>query len=85
MKTTEPTLKHILLMCEFKDVLQRNAQNLSAQDMLAIAAQLVGNIIARQDQTKMTPAMAMELVCANIEIGNAVAIEGVMGTPAGAA
>lgn len=47
---------------------------LDGQEMLALVSQLVGNLIAVQDQRKLTPDMAMTLVAKNIEIGNLEAI-----------
>ncbi len=77
MKTVQPTPELIAAMNDMKAVIGRH-QHLSASAMLAVASQFVGNLIALQDQTKVSPAMAMDLVARNIEIGNAAAIEGVM-------
>lgn len=77
MKTLRPTPDLIAAMDDMKAVIGRH-EHLSASAMLAVASQFVGNLIALQDQTKVTPKMAMELVARNIEIGNAAAIEGVM-------
>lgn len=43
----------------------------SKERILAIASQVVGQILAMQDQRKHTPATMVELVQANIEKGNA--------------
>ena len=43
--------------------------------MLAVTSHLVGQIIALQDQTKITSKMALEIVSANIEKGNSEVIE----------
>lgn len=69
MKSYQPTPELIAAMDDMKAVIGRH-QHLSAQHLLAVASQFVGNLIALQDQTKMTPAMAMDLVARNIEIGN---------------
>lgn len=58
---------------QFKD-------RLTPEEMLACAAHLTGVLIALQDQRKVTPGMAMELVAQNIEAGNKEAIDGVMDT-----
>lgn len=79
MKTVEPTPELIAFMDDLKAALAKHT-NLNAMEMLAIASQFVGNLIALQDQRRVTPAMAMELVSKNIEIGNQAAIEGVMMT-----
>jgi hypothetical protein len=61
------------LLAEFND-------KLSAMEMLAVTAHLVGVLIALQDQRKMTREMALELVGQNIEAGNAEAMKSVMTT-----
>lgn len=43
-------------------------------EMLALTAQLVGNLIAYQDQRELTAEDAMGLVSANIVEGNEIAI-----------
>lgn len=65
-------------------VLRKHGGALRADEMLALAAYSVGQIMAMQDQRTMTPAMAIELVRANIEAGNAHAVDGLM-SPAGKA
>ena len=54
-------------------------QQLTPDMMLAGASQLVGNLIALQDQRKMTPEMALALVQSNIEVGNREAMAEVLG------
>lgn len=73
MKLLEPTVAHIALMTDLKEAIGKHP-NLTAMDFLAITSQLVGNLVALQDQTKVTPEEAMEMVVLNIETGNAMAI-----------
>ncbi len=56
---------------------------MTAVEMLAVTAQLVGNLIAYQDQRAMSPDQAMELVTQNILAGNALAIHETLGAPRG--
>jgi exonuclease VII large subunit len=42
--------------------------------MLAIAANMLGKLLAYQDQRSMTPTAAMEIIIQNIEEGNRQAI-----------
>lgn len=56
-------------------LVNKHAAKLSAIEILAIAANMVGKIVAMQDQRKVTPAMAMEVVAKNLELGNAQVIE----------
>lgn len=59
------------VMAQFKD-------RLSPIEMLAVASHFVGALLAAQDQTKVTPAMAMDMVAANIQAGNEHAINSIM-------
>jgi hypothetical protein len=54
--------------------------HLSAEEILACAAHLVGQLVALQDHQHMTPDMAMEMVARNIEAGNADALDGLLQT-----
>ncbi len=56
--------------------LREFGDELSAPDMLAIAAYTVGQLIALQDQRTMTPEAAMAVVTQNVEAGNRHVIEG---------
>lgn len=53
----------------------KHAEKLSAAEILAIAANMLGKLIAMQDQREMTPAQAMEIVIKNIECGNKQVLE----------
>ena len=79
MTTREPTVAHHAFLLDLKAVIGKH-QQLSAMEMLAVTAQLVGTLIALQDQQKMTPEMAMDLVAKNIEAGNQEAIANVFKT-----
>lgn len=48
----------------------KHADKLTALELLAIGANMVGKLIAMQDQRTTTPAMAMEVVAKNIEFAN---------------
>lgn len=56
---------------------------LTAEEMLALASHLVGQLIAMQDQRTTTREMALELVIKNIEKGNeevlSLLVSGVIG------
>lgn len=62
------------------DLLRRHAGHLPAEEMLAVAANAVGKIIAMQDQRTMTRERALQIVGKNIEAGNAQALEQVSNT-----
>lgn len=70
----EPTQDHLDFMRDLKATIAVH-QHLSAEDMLAVVSQLVGSLVALQDQTKSSPSMVMEAVAQNIEVGNRMAID----------
>lgn len=73
MKVADPTPRHQEFRNDLIAVI-RKYQDLRPDEMLAIASYFVGQLVALQDQRKLTPAMAMEIVGANIEHGNQHAI-----------
>lgn len=50
--------------------------DLPAKELLAVTSNMVGKILAMQDQRTMTVAGAMEIVSRNIEEGNRQAVAG---------
>lgn len=78
MKTVLPTPRIVAYVKALREVIAQHT-DLTAEQMLAGAAQLVGSLIALQDQRKFTTEIAMVLVLANIEEGNRVALETVSG------
>lgn len=72
MKTSvhKPSDAHRQFRDDLIEVLRKHGEQLSAQEMLALASHLVGQLIAMQDQRTMTRDMAMEIVVRNIEQGN---------------
>lgn len=80
-KTVEPNDQSRAFMAELKDALKSVVDKhpeIDGQMMLAVASQLVGNLIALQDQRLVTAGIVMEMVARNIEMGNAEAVAGVM-------
>ena len=69
------TDSHEIAFVEVCHMLQRHAADLGALELLAIASNLVGKLIALQDQRLVTPAMAMEIVSVNIQHGNKQAMD----------
>jgi hypothetical protein len=59
--------------------------NLSSVDLLAVAANMLGKIVALQDQRTITPDKAMDIIVANLQIGNDQAIESLALKVAGSA
>lgn len=73
--TTTP--KHEAAYQDMVKLLRRH-QHLGAEAMLAIAANMVGKLMALQDQRTMTPERALAIVSTNIEACNAQALAEVM-------
>jgi hypothetical protein len=66
-------------------LVSKHADKLSAQELLAVAANMLGKLVAMQDQRVMSPAMAMEIVVQNLEHGNKTVIDQLANSKGGAA
>lgn len=75
--------EHEVAYQELAALIGKNAGTMTGLELLAIAANMVGKLIALQDQRTVTPALAMEVVSKNIEIGNEQAIAEVRKAGAG--
>lgn len=64
-----PTGIHQTLFTDFTEIL-RKYEHLSKPEILAIASQIVGMLIALQDQRTMTSEIAMAIVTENLQMGN---------------
>jgi hypothetical protein len=73
---------------QFRDdlitLLGRYGDRLTSEEMLALSAHLVGQLIALQDQRTMTKERAMQIVGRNIEQGNQEVISSLENAPFGA-
>lgn len=78
MKNVEPTNAQKAFRHAMLDVMKAHGADLPADQLLAVAAHLVGQLVAMQDQRTMTPRMAMDVVSMNIERGNLEAIESLL-------
>ncbi len=67
--------QHEVLYQDLCKLVSKHAGNVSAQELLAVAANMLGKLVAMQDQRTMSPAMAMEIVAQNLEHGNLDVIE----------
>lgn len=61
---------HEVAYQELIALLNKHADHLSAMEMLAVAANLVGKLIAMQDQRTVSTDQAFKTVTRNIEMGN---------------
>jgi hypothetical protein len=62
--------EHEVAFQELCDLVRKHSEDLSALEVLAVAANVVGKLVAMQDQRTTTPEVAMEIVARNIELGN---------------
>jgi len=74
MSIQQSAAKHETFYQEIIRLLNKHAGHLDAIEMLAIAANMVGKMIAMQDQRKYQSVEIMNLVARNIEEGNRQAI-----------
>jgi hypothetical protein len=56
-------------------LVNKHADKLTSLELLAVAANMIGKLVALQDQRKVTPKKAMEVVAKNLELGNAQVLE----------
>jgi hypothetical protein len=67
--------EHEVLYQDLCKLVAKHGDSISAQEMLAVAANMLGKLVAMQDQRTMSPAVAMEIVAQNIEHGNKMVVE----------
>lgn len=84
-RSVAPDARHTAYLNELKAALGNSGRDIDAAELLAVTSQFVGMLIAQQDQRRMTPSMAMDIVANNIEIGNASALAELNGPMGGAA
>ena len=70
MKLHQPKPEHEMFYQELIALVDKHAGKLSAIEVLAVASNMLGKLIAIQDRRVITPADAMEIVAKNIEEGN---------------
>jgi hypothetical protein len=80
MKRMIPTDADKSLRAEIMALVKRHLTPDTGERVLAIAAQVVGQALALQDQRTMTKDRALQIVMANIEAGNAGVIESLTNT-----
>lgn len=76
--------QHEVAYTDLTLLLRKHAGKLSAIEMLAVAANMLGKLVAMQDQRTTTPEVAMETVARNLETGNRQILDQ-MAKPAGQA
>lgn len=78
--------EHEIVYQDLVKLLRRHAHKVSAQEVLAIGANMLGKIIALQDQRVMSREDALRIVADNIEFGNSQVLDALRkGKPEGTA
>jgi hypothetical protein len=85
MKTVTPSGEMLQFRRELEDCMREHVKTLGAMEVLAVLAHLVGQAIALQDPRTVTPAMAMDLVSANLQRGNQEVIDSLLSELGGSA
>jgi len=70
MKLKLAKREHEVAYQDLVGLVRRHADKLTSLELLAVGANLLGKLVALQDQRTVTPAEAMEIVAQNIEHGN---------------
>ena len=79
--------KHEIAYQELNALLKKLADehNVTAVELLAIACNMVGKLIAMQDQRTMSRDRAMRILAVNVEVGNRQVIDELRNKTAGSA
>ena len=67
--------EHEVAYQELVQIVNKHAGKLSSLEMLAVASNMLGKLVAMQDQRTTTPEQAMNIVAKNIELGNKQVLE----------
>jgi sulfur transfer protein SufE len=78
MSTRIAKPEHEVLYQDLAKLLGRHGDKVTAEEMLAIGANMLGKLLAYQDQRTMTRERGLEIIIQNIEMGNQQAIAEVM-------
>lgn len=70
--------EHEVLYQELARLIGRHAEAMSSEEVLAVGANMLGKLLAFQDQRTTTHARAMQIIIHNIELGNQQAVAEVM-------
>lgn len=68
LKLADP--RHEVAYQDICQLVNRHASELTALELLAVASNMLGKLLALQDQHTVSPTSAMEVVAQNIEHGN---------------
>ena len=78
MSTRAARPEHEVLYQDLAKLVGKHGDKVTAEEMLAIAANMLGKLLAFQDQRTMTRERGLEIITQNIELGNQQAVAEVM-------
>lgn len=70
--------EHEVLYQELAKLVGRYAEKMTSEEVLAVGANMLGKLLAFQDQRTMTRERGLEVIIKNIETGNAQAVAELM-------
>lgn len=82
VRYVDPADRHRRMKDAVVAAMSKEVGDMPSDEMLAVLCQIVGQMIALQDQRKYTAASVMDLVSRNIEIGNQMILEAALNEPA---
>lgn len=74
-KSVKPNERHLKFRKALENAIRDGGSELQADEILAITAHFVGQLIALQDQRKYNSEIIMELITENIQKGNGEAVD----------
>jgi hypothetical protein len=83
--TTPPNDADKALHADIGALIKRHLTPDTPERVLAIASQVVGQVLAMQDQRTMTTDQAFQIITANIEKGNVAVVQGLLDAEGGTA
>lgn len=83
-KLVEMKPEHAVAYGDLCALLNKHADKVTALELLAIGANMLGKLLALQDQRTLTPAQGLQVVAENIECGNREMLQQLMASQGGA-
>lgn len=82
-KAVQPNEKHLKFRKALEAAIAIGGADLQAEEILAVTAHFVGQLIALQDQRRYTSDAVMTLVTENIQKGNQEAVDNLLNATGG--
>jgi hypothetical protein len=73
-KRLRATLEHEMVYTDLIKLIAKHSEKVDKEEIMAIVANMLGKIMAMQDQRKISAQAALEIILSNIEEGNASVI-----------